>query len=484
MDGMSAETPTFAVVGAVNHGKSSVVSTLAENDQVRISSMPGETVDVQRFWLLDLSVFIDTPGFQNALAALEELKVAEDAERPLDVFREFIARHRSSHDFDAELRLLQPIVDGAGIVYVVDASEPLLELHKAEMKILKLTGRPRMAIINRTGDDDYSTPWKRELDWNFNVVREFNAHGATFDDRIRLLRRLAGLAPAWERQMEEAVARYEAEWRGRMRDASEIIAEMLSECLAHDEQALLGEESARAELERELIARFQRWVVDREARAHREIIELFRHRLVQPEAAQSDLFEEGLFSDRTWSAFGCSEGQLVVLGAMSGAALGVIGDVALGGHSLGIFAAGGAVAGASTAFLAGKARPEFQIEMPRRFRFFGPSLKVAGTTLRIPPYRAVNFPWILIDRALAAFHFAIHRAHARRDPVRINSAAEKEKMARARVATEHWPEEKRRACQRIFNAMRERTSTQEQRAALREVLRERLAAMAMHPESL
>src|SRR5687768_15995708 len=106
------------------------------------------------------------------------------------------------------MRLLQPVVDGAGIEYVVDASEPLLEMHKAEMKILKLTGRPRMAIINRTGDDDYSEAWKRELDWNFNVVRDFNAYGATFDDRIRLLRSLAGLAPAWERQMEEAVARY------------------------------------------------------------------------------------------------------------------------------------------------------------------------------------------------------------------------------------------------------------------------------------
>lgn len=480
---MSADTPTFAVVGAVNHGKSSVVSTLAENDQVRISSMPGETVDVQRFWLLDLSVFIDTPGFQNALAALEELKVAEQAERPLDVFRDFLARHRNTHDFDAELRLLQPIVDGAGIVYVVDASEPLLELHKAEMKILKLTGRPRMAIINRTGEDDYGEVWKRELDWNFNVVREFNAHHATFDDRIRLLRRLAGLAPAWERRMEEAVARYEAEWQERLRDASEIVAELLADCLTHDEQALLSEESARQTLERQLVERYQKWIIDRESRAHQQILDLFRHQRVKLEDSRTDLFEEGLFSDRTWSAFGCSERQLIVLAAMSGAALGVLGDVALGGHSLGIFAAGGALAGASTAFLAGKARPEFQIELPRSFRVFGPRLKLAGTTLRIPPYRAVNFPWIVIDRALAAFHFAIHRAHARRDPARINTAAEKKKMARAGVATDQWSEDQRRNCQRIFLALRQGKATAEQRAALREILRGQLARMAVHPET-
>ena len=38
-------TPTFAVVGAVNPGKSSIVSTLAENDRVRVSPIPGETAD-------------------------------------------------------------------------------------------------------------------------------------------------------------------------------------------------------------------------------------------------------------------------------------------------------------------------------------------------------------------------------------------------------------------------------------------------------
>ena len=79
---MSEATPTFAIVGAVNHGKSSVVSTLAENDQVHVSSMPGETVECQRFWLRDLFVFYDTPGFQNAREALPQLDPAAQASEP------------------------------------------------------------------------------------------------------------------------------------------------------------------------------------------------------------------------------------------------------------------------------------------------------------------------------------------------------------------------------------------------------------------
>ena len=96
---MSAGTPTFAIVGAVNHGKSSVVSTLAENDQVRISPMPGETVECRRFSLRDLFVFYDTPGFQNAPEVIAELQLAEHASDPLLTFRDFIARHRGAPEF-------------------------------------------------------------------------------------------------------------------------------------------------------------------------------------------------------------------------------------------------------------------------------------------------------------------------------------------------------------------------------------------------
>ncbi|MCA1787416.1 MAG: 50S ribosome-binding GTPase, partial [Desulfobacteraceae bacterium] len=35
--------PEFAVLGHPNEGKSSVVSTLAEDDQIRVSPVPGET---------------------------------------------------------------------------------------------------------------------------------------------------------------------------------------------------------------------------------------------------------------------------------------------------------------------------------------------------------------------------------------------------------------------------------------------------------
>ena len=37
------DLPTFAVVGRVNRGKSSIIATLAEDDSIAISPLPGTT---------------------------------------------------------------------------------------------------------------------------------------------------------------------------------------------------------------------------------------------------------------------------------------------------------------------------------------------------------------------------------------------------------------------------------------------------------
>ena len=65
-----SEVPRFAVVGRVNKGKSSIVSTLAEDDSVRIDARPGTTTEVREFPVRvdgrTLFVLVDTPGFEDA----------------------------------------------------------------------------------------------------------------------------------------------------------------------------------------------------------------------------------------------------------------------------------------------------------------------------------------------------------------------------------------------------------------------------------
>lgn len=485
---MKTDTPTFAIVGAVNHGKSSVVSTLSENDMVPISAMPGETVECRRFELRDLFVFYDTPGFQNALEALPELTSAGQARDPLNVFREFITKHSKQPEFDAECRLFGPVVEGAGIIYVVDGSEPLLDIHGAEMEILRLTGQPRLAIINRTSSDDYVADWKRRLGLHFNAVREFNAHHASFADRLELLETLAGIEQDWKPKLSRAVAIFREEWEKRLGDCAEILVEMLIDCLMHREAAVTDADSAarRESIGADLKMRFMKAVSARESRAHQSIITLFGHSRVRAESDQPPLFDSGLFSEETWRALGLDSDQLVVAAGIAGAAAGLVVDAAMIGHTFGLAAAIGGAFGAGGAWLTGKQRPELVLEVPREATWlpknvaaFLPSkLRVGGRALSVGPYTAINFPWILLDRALGTVAYVMHRAHARRDEATIQSAPVKAAMDAAGLSTSRWDTASRKEAEKLFALISQGKMKSEDRAALREIIRKRLVEIS------
>jgi hypothetical protein len=156
----------------------------------------------------------------------------------------FLERHRGQPDFELVPSPTDHRED-AGIIYVVDGSEPLLEIHIAEMEILRLTGQPRLAIINRTKEEDHLTEWRRRLGLHFNAVREFNAHYATFSDRVELLETLAGIEQRWKPQLTAAVAIFREEWEKRVDDCAEILFDLLNDALTHYETAAGSELSSR-----------------------------------------------------------------------------------------------------------------------------------------------------------------------------------------------------------------------------------------------
>ena len=134
--------PAFAVVGRVNKGKSSVVSTLIEDDSVRVDREPGTTRVCTRFpFRADdgrvLCHVVDTPGFEEAPRALTWLREREGtaADRPALVAK-FVETFKDSGEFADECALLEPILGGAAILYVVDASLPYRPNYEAEMEIL------------------------------------------------------------------------------------------------------------------------------------------------------------------------------------------------------------------------------------------------------------------------------------------------------------------------------------------------------------
>lgn len=475
--------PTFAVVGAVNHGKSSVVAALAEDDEVRISPMPGETIVAQRFGLDDLLAFVDTPGFQNARKALAEIeRLSSDAaglhDDPLAPYRRFIDVHRDDPAFDAERRLLSPIVDGAGILYVVDASLPLRDLHLCEMEVLRRTGAPRLAAIHRgsdrAGDSARLEAWRGRLAQHFNIVREFDSHHATFADRRDLVESLAAIERRWKDRLGEAVRRMDHDRARRIDDAAAVIVDGTVACVAHVERAPTARADATAR--DELTARYREAVTTIERETHRRVIALFAHRRVSPDTLPSTVLDEGLFADTTWRLLGLDVRQLVGASAVAGGAAGAGIDAAALGHSLGMGALVGAAAGAGSALWLGRRKPEIAIDWLRVPGSRG--WRLGGSDLVAGPLAAPNFPWVLLDRALCAFAFVVARSHAKRDEAVVHVDALLPVLDEAHATVRHWNDADRRTCAAFFRAARRGAAASSEQAEILRIVGGALSKIA------
>ena len=479
-----SDLPSFAIVGAVNHGKSSVVAALAENDDVRISAMPGETVANRRFHLGELLVFYDTPGFQNARKALAALDAQPADEEPLSALARFVDDHRTDPAFEAECRLLQPIIDGAGIVYVVDGSRPLRDINLCEMEILRRTGAPRLAIINRTDATDHVDAWKSRLDQHFNIVRTFDAHRASHADRTDLIEALASIERGWKDRLLEASRLIETERRQRIDETAASIGGFVVEALSYVERVPTGDrrgEPDTAAAATALSARFLAAIAAKEHDAHRRIVATYAHRRVTPEAMPDDLFAHDLFAEETWQLLGLDARQLVAASTLAGGVAGAGIDAITLGHSFGLGAALGAVAGGGGAFLLGKRRPEVAIAWPgdRLRTLFPAALRFGGGAQVVGPLKAENFPWILLDRALALFAAVYTRSHARRDDGALQVEALLPLLAAQKLGVAHWPDAARAAGSSAFRTLRAgKRLSDAQRAALERAVVEALDRIA------
>lgn len=427
----SEEVPTFAVVGQVNEGKSSVLATLVEESdqsQIRISAIPGETARCQAIALeiggRKVLEFIDTPGFQRARQALAWMKQHHekigDTEALTESVTAFVEEFRGTRDFEDEVRLLQPVLEGAGIVYVVDGSKPVRPNHLAEMEILRWTGRPRMAILNNksSSGSEFVEQWKKHLSESFNLTREFNAHRARFRERIRLLQHLLEIEEGHRASIQKTIHLLEEEWAQRRGDAADVIVELLERCLTEQTcRNVSGDQirrrGKREKIEGELQEKYRQSIRKLESRQHQRLLRIFHHHETTATTSGDPLQNMGdLFAKETWQVLGLDRGQLVMTGVVGGAAVGLMGDVAVGGLSGGIPTLIGGVIGGGVALWKGQSLAEIAVSNPLSV---SGKTKLGGVSLCAGPPENPNFPWVLLDRALFYYEHLITRAHGRRD---------------------------------------------------------------------
>lgn len=402
-------TPDFVVVGRVNKGKSSIVATLAEEEGVPISDEPGTTqlakpysvqVDGQVLFTL-----VDTPGFQDAPAALEQIrKHRSDASASPDAVKAFVDTYRTSREFAEETRLLAPILAGGRILYVVDGTVPYSSDYEAEMEILRWTGRPRMALVNRIGGGDHLAEWKKALGQYFSIVRDFDANRAGFDDRIRLLESFRELDDELRGPLSRAVEVLRSEQQRRRRETARSISALLIDALTQRVELELKKDEQEKDRQPEAMGKLQDRLRDSERRAHGEIFELYRFRRLKSADLDFAALHEDLFAEKTWKDLGLTHGQLLAVGTLGGAAIGLTIDVAAGGHTFLLGAVVGGLVGGAGALI-------------RSGQKLGSASNIAKQLLggarivRFGPLSKDNLLWVLLDRALIYHQAVAARSH-------------------------------------------------------------------------
>lgn len=462
---MSAKIPRLAIMGHPNAGKSSVVATLTENDRIAIDKRAGTTTtsDVYPVVIDGRTVieFIDTPGFQNPNAILEWFQANEEAS---DLARAFVDTHCGDPVYAHDCALLQPVAEGAGIILVVDGSKRIKEKDRVEIELLRLTGRPRMAILNNlTNQTRYTGQWQDALSKAFNSVREFNAHRATYAERIRLLNALKSIDQRWEHRVEEAIEAFAKDWDRRTDHAVSTILCLLESALSYQvvkavKDSKLVFQSGRDRVKAELMAEFEDGLRRLEIEAQEQIRANFRHNVWN--VAPDSILGQDLLSEDVSQALGLSRRQLALVGMAAGAASGVTLDLATAGHSLGTGALIGAATGGVLGMVGGKALAKLNIERaPGTHRF------------TVGPVANPRFPFVLLDRIVIYSARAMNWAHGRQaaDEEAPDKVPEKA-VIRRQGFTEELPAQQQRVLARFFAAAR-RGKGAEHEPACREIVK-------------
>ena len=411
--------PKFAVVGHPNKGKSSIVSSLALDDSIQISDTPGTTTKKRSFPLkVDGQIIyelFDTPGFQRAryvLAWLEKHEVRADKKH--EIVKSFIENFRDDPKFNDEVELLEPIVNGAGIIYVVDASKPYGKEYEAEMEILRWTGQPSMALINHIDDEDYTQEWKRALAHYFKIVRTYNPMSVSLEQHISILESMAQLKEEWTKDVKKSIYFFKEYHKHMIRQSSLAIATSIENALSKEEKLYFTTQTPSENEKNTLEENYKHNLKELETSTQKKIEKIWNHNNLEKTQNHITFEHIDLFSKESASIFGLTKNEILLTAVGSGAATGAGIDLMFAGSTFLLGSTIGALVGGAGAFFAFN-------ELSK--------VKVLGQTLgkqylQIGPMENRNFPYILLGRLIYHTHKIATHSHAKRNTIELKMGQE------------------------------------------------------------
>ncbi len=341
----------IAIVGHTNAGKTSLLRTLTRQvDFGEVSDRPGTTRHAEAVDLrIDGAVavrFIDTPGLEDSVALLDYLNTLE-ADSRAERVRAFLRGPEAQRAFEQEAKVLRALTgDADAAMVVIDTREPVLPKYRAEIEILTWCAKPIMPVLNfvrylDTRRDDWH---QMLLESNLHARVEFDVVAPFIGSERQLYGDLATLLPGRRQQLHAIVDALALEARDRRLAACRVVASGLIDVAAM-RRALPAEEFADELKQQRFVRAFQDDVRRHARRAVDDLLAVFAFRHGDAELAEipqlGGRWEDDLFNPELLK----EAGKRLGLGAMIGAGLGVVADVAMAGLSLGAATTLGATLG-------------------------------------------------------------------------------------------------------------------------------------------
>lgn len=344
----------IALVGHTNTGKTSLMRTLTRDGRFgEVSSRPSTTRHVEGARLIAdneaLIELYDTPGMEDPVALLERIDTLVEAERqsgeildgPAGIAR-FLTLPEAEGRFEQEAKVLRQLLASDAGLYVVDARDPVLAKHRDELALLGRCARPLLPVLNFVRDPEADeVSWREALArLGLHAVIRFDTVAPERDAERLLYGKLATLLDACRSAFERLIASRERETIARRGAGEHLIAEMLIEVAA----CRLRVEGEAAEIAAAVDGMNQRVRV-REQACVDALLGLYRFDRDDVETGDLPLiegrWEDDLFNPETLRSMRVKLGG----GAAAGAAAGLGLDLMVGGLSLGVATAIGALAG-------------------------------------------------------------------------------------------------------------------------------------------
>jgi hypothetical protein len=467
--------PSFALVGQPNEGKTTVMSTLAEDDVAPVSAIPGETkrcmaypVEVNGEPVLML---YDTPGFENAaevLAWFEQIRTLPD---PLATF---ISTFTGSGRFQQELELFKPLHEGAAAIYVADPSRDSYEIDEMEVEILRLAAVPRIGVINaKEQNPQFLEKWRNMMRRDFNHLRDFNGHTATFRDRIDLLEAARAVIQDWQGAMDRSIAKLKTNWDNRLRDVAGYMVEDVRRLMELRERETIQDAGDLDRAKRAAKAKMEDAVRKGETKFRGKVRSLFKHS--KDRWQTEELLDLDIFDTEVWKFLGLDKWQLLVAGVGIGALIGGYIDAHLGGASMLLGTLFGAIAGGVLAWLVVDKAVEVKIPDVEIGGIRVPGRKLGGQHAEASILPQSNVLWIILDRYILYTVLCASWSHGKRDMAAPNSASKENEK---RGFTSQWTKNDRGKVMDFVGHLRRSRRNQEKLdqadLALRELLFEKL----------